>query len=274
MTEAYEMKTFLEDIRFPEDLQELILGWTGQGLAELRPYLDGLLSKEGAYENFLALAKALGEDPEHMRMLAAQLEAARMCRGRYDSKGIGRSVYVDTMKYFTRAITGSVKKYGRYVFDCSWWTYRQLNMSIFRLGELEFEFAEDGAGKAVNVHIPSDARLRKEYVLASVEECRAFCSRYCPEYEGAPFKCRSWLLSPRLEGILKDGSNILAFQNLFDIQDIPDDRYFYDWIFDADENTPIENLKEETSLQRGVKALLSHGNTLGGGAVTLKGITA
>jgi hypothetical protein len=73
--------------------------------------------------------------------------------------------------------------------------------------------------------------------------------------------CHSWLLCPYLKKILPPTSNILAFQSFFDItemdKDAKNDILFF--AFRKEKDFPIEELPEDTSLQRSLKAALLRG---------------
>lgn len=81
-------------------------------------------------------------------------------------------------------------------------------------------------------------------------------------------ECESWLLSPALVCLLPEGSNILKFQQSFDLlSQNPEPMDVLEWVFRLTEGqqktTPLERLPEETSLQRSMKAFLLHGGKVG-----------
>ena len=91
-----------------------------------------------------------------------------------------------------------------------------------------------------------------------------FIQRVYPEYAQAEYFCESWLLSPRLGEIVKETSNIAKFQKRFRIlEDLPDDKEYMEWLFGAKADTPVQELPENTSLQRKARELLANGGNLG-----------
>ena len=89
-------------------------------------------------------------------------------------------------------------------------------------------------------------------------------AKYRSEFAKAQFTCHSWLLSPHLTSILNENTNIIRFQKLFDITNVfEDETQYMDYIFHADAKTPLQDLEENTSLQRGVKELLKKSINLG-----------
>ena len=97
-------------------------------------------------------------------ILACSLLCACRAYEEYQKKGISDTVYFETMKCFTRFIDETQKRTGRLAFDRGWWTYRQISMQLFRIGELEYEFVEYEGRPALSIHIPSDAHFSKELV--------------------------------------------------------------------------------------------------------------
>lgn len=208
------------------------------------------------------LQAALGDDPD--KMLYCQLECARRAYDRYQAMSIAPDIYIATMRCFSRFLQECERKNGRMFFDRAWWTYRQISMSLFRLGALEYEFAEDEGENAIAVHIPSDANLRAEAVDASLAQAESFFQTYYPHFSYSKYTCESWLLSPSLKPLLPDGSNILAFQNRFQIlREDREDQEYLEWLFQVPPNTDCAALPEHTGLQRKVKALLLGGGTVG-----------
>ena len=64
--------------------------------------------------------------------------------------------------------------------------------------------------------------------------------------------------------MLAENSNIKKFQNRFEIvRENKEDREYIEWLFQRLENTPYEELPENTSLQKKVKQLLLNGGNIG-----------
>ena len=202
---------------------------------------------DGAYTE---LKERLTEDKDGFQMLRIMLCAALVTEGLYQTKGISEEIFIATMKCFTRFVCEHKESYGTYGFDRGFWTGRQLSLTLFRLGELEFE--TNGG-----VHIPSDADLSDDKVDASFSAARAFFP------EGLEFACDSWMLSPALEKLLKPDSRILKFQRRFEIEHWnQDDEGYKLWVF---KNPTLEpkDFPENTSLQRAMKAYVLGGGKIG-----------
>lgn len=109
-------------------------------------------------------------------MLLCQLEAAELCRENYQRQEIGEEIFVDTMRCFSRFIRECYEMSGRFAFDRGWWTWRQLCMSLFRLGDLECELCTGEGERVISLHIPSDADLLPRRWTARSGKSAVLCS--------------------------------------------------------------------------------------------------
>jgi len=207
-----------------------------------------------------------------LRMLIAELDAALLTwQEIYVKRNISEKIFIDTMKNFSLLAHDFHVVNGIYGFDCAMWLWRHLAGLLFRLDTLEFELytyktketeqLKIGT-KVLSVHIPSNAVLSREELDKSYSHARAFFRD--TEYENVPFFCDSWLLAPKLKEILPESSGILRFQNDFTIIDSSDDDSANLRVFKR-YHMSIDELPEDTSLQRKLKQLLAKGETLGEG---------
>ena len=233
-------------------------------LEDVEPYLAGMMIPNTAAKAYRDLKTVLRDDVGGFKMLLCQLECAGRCHALYHAKGIPERIFVDTMKCFRRFLRECENRTGEIHFDRGWWTYRQISMCLFRIGELEYELCQTETEKTVSVHIPSDAVFRAENVDESLRQAERFIERYYPDYRQAKRVCSSWLLSPALGKLLPTQSNILDFQRRFEIIEVyAEDREFMEWIFDAPKDAELSGLPESTSLQRAAKRLLQEGGSIG-----------
>ena len=180
------------------------------------------------------------------------------------------------MKCFSRFVREHDASCGCYGFDRGFWTTRQRDAKLFRLGELEYELLCEGEGeKAIGLHIPSDASLEMNRLNASLSKARDFLNRHFPDWANAPIRCSSWLLSPALKDLLPPGSRILGFQAAFDLTGTkPEADDVVQWVFGLSEaqkaGCRLEDLPENTTLRRNMKALMGAGGSVG----TAEGILA
>lgn len=261
--EKMDILTLCDKIALDPEVKARVLDFAaGFDFSGVERYLRDFYQYEKMARALEGLQIALGEDKDHIAVLACMLRA---CAGAYEvyrEKGICDGIYFATMKCFTRFMEETYKMTQRRYFDREWWTPRQAGCHLFRIGELEYEKKPDGGGLVISMHIPSDAGFSDAAVEKSLEAARAFFARYYPETEGAPYVCHSWLLDSQLRAMLPESANIIKFQNRFDIcgeGEQGDD--FAQWVFQT-RSTRYEDYPEDTTLRRNMKRHL-----LSGGAV-------
>ncbi len=217
------------------------------------PCLDLLMQEETWAQGLEQLKETLGEDPNGMKRLCCMLRCALRAREEYDRLGISETIYVDSMAAFSRFVREHMESYGCYGFDRGTWTTRQVSSKLFRIGQMEYELTTLEGQPVVSLHIPTDVDLRPEVLRPSMKEGLAEFYRIFPEYEGKTVYCHSWLLSPLLKDFLPETSNILRFQEMFDMEPdgIPGTGVLL-WVF-KNPKLPREDYPENTSLQRKLK---------------------
>lgn len=245
------MEQLCRKINMPEEVTRKLVEI--HGTLEVLPCQD-LLMQEGSWsEGLEQLKEALGEDDGGFKCLCCMLRCALRAKEEYDRLGISEEIYVDTMGAFSRFVREHMESYGSYGFDRSFWTTRQVSAKLFRIGQLEYELTTQEGERVVSLHIPTDVDLRPEVLRPSVKEGLAEFYRLFPDYEGKKVCCHSWLLSPLLKDFLPENSNILRFQELFDLEPegIPGNGVVL-WVF-KNPRLPREEYPENTSLQRKLK---------------------
>lgn len=226
--------------------------------------LDQMLEEGLAEQAYHRLETVFQDDEDHLKMLWCQLECAWRTYARYLEKGIPETIYVDTMKCFPRFIRECEKKNGRMFFDRGWWTYRQISMCLFRIGALEYQFKKYNGENVIAIHIPSDADLSRESVDASIERADHFFTTYYRDYRYSKYTCNSWLLSRALRPLLPEKSNILSFQERFEIvKEDREDQSYLEWLFQVPPDTEYKELPSVTGLQKKVRNLLLNGEKIG-----------
>ncbi len=214
-------------------------------------------------EGIQELQKQFGDDPDGIKILTCILHCSLHTFELYREKEIDTQIFIDTVKFLTRFIEEHKKIHGSYRYTWAWWFPRQLALQEFRLGTLEYEFTSNGNIPQTFIHIPSDAILEKKHLQSSYSQYKKFVSRYFSKYKNAELYCDSWLLVPELKQFLNENSNILYFQNSFEIISVDNEsRAFMDWLY-PNSDAKFNNLPENTSLQRKVKQHLLNGGKIG-----------
>lgn len=253
------LETLCRRIDLPEEAVRAVLLHSGD------PVPSGTLraltipdTAAGAYQTCKALCQP-GE--RGLDLLSQMLRAARITYANYQRQGIGEEVFIPTMKCFSRFVGEHRASFGTWGFDRGWWAYRQLSMTLFRTGELEYEFRP--GEQAVHLHVPSDAKLLLPLCAASLAQFRRFAAEHYPAWSDWPVVIHSWLLSPALDGLLPAGSNIRRFKGCFQITGWSrTSTEFLQWVYGR-ADIPYAQLPERTSLQRAMKAHLLDGGAVG-----------
>lgn len=260
------MKTLvqiMDKIDFQEDIVKKVIE-AAQNL-NIDSYIDAILKLtniESASEAWNKLKKELEPDPGNFKMLTCMLYSLNFTHEEYKKRKISEKIFIDTMKAFKRFIDERYAGSKEWAFDRDWWTYRQTAMSIFRIGELEYEMKKTEEKNYISIHIPSDANLKFEKVIESMNESIIFFKKYYPEFQDVEYVCRSWLLSSDLEKVLPATSNILKFRSLFNIiSENYNSSGFIKWIYKS-EFSDLNDLPEDTTLQRNLKQYLLAGNSV------------
>ncbi len=224
--------------------------------------LKDFLVYENMRETQIELQTILGDDEDNIKILTCMLKASADVYEIYKAKGINDESYFDTMKCYTRFINETYIITGRLYFDRYWWTARQAGCHLFRVGEIEYEMKHIDDKIVIGIHIPSDADFSPSAVDESLINAKCFFAEHYPYLANAEYICHSWLLDSQLKGMLRQNSNIISFQNRFEIfKEGEVDTEFIEWLFSTKSND-YKTFPENTSLQRNMKKHL-----LSGGAI-------
>ena len=200
---------------------------------------------------------------------------------KYIDKGISKNIFSDTIadiKIWTLDYYNRTNILG---LDQIMWISYHLNFALFKLGRLQFNFSpslidcpEKNLKKGDNtlgVHITRNEPFSPETWAPSFAMARDFFPKYFPEYEYTYFSCSSWFLSPDLDIILDESSNIVKFKKLFDIISVDEKDIMLYFVFGwGTKIEDLENVEAKTSLQRKVKEYVSSGNKLHSGYGVIK----
>lgn len=161
----------------------------------------------------------------------------------YQEKGIDRQILLDTLHDLVIWTNIWTDLTGRLCLRELGWLQMHMSGKLFRLGRLQFALGEahyavperglKKGDNVIEVHIPEVGPLDREACEQSLAMAREFFAKHFPEFEYQYFTCHSWLLDTSLEELLSENSNILKFQDMFEIveQDVSDDilKYVFTW---------------------------------------------
>lgn len=256
--ELYEL------LEIPDEVKAQLNGYNAGGESKISPTIrDKILNRATWDEGIRELQLLLGDDSDGMKILWELLNiVCQYSYKEYQKREIPDGIFLETMKFCTRFLREYYQKFGTYQFIWAWWFPRQISLNEYRIGALEYELV-DGEEREIAVHIPSDANMRIEAVKQSLEDFFQFRKKYFQEWENVKLTCDTWMLMPELKELLGENSNIVAFQNLFEIDEVDYEAVWYmQWIFPGFEKVD-ESLPEKTKLQRELKRSLLQGGKFG-----------
>lgn len=195
----------------------------------------------------------------------------------YQEQNISENIYWNTFEDITVWCESFFRKSGKYGITQYDWLWRHVELKLFRIGRLQFEpikaktdlnarhFTVKKGSSLLNVHIPEGAPLDEKAYESSFHNAMGFFE--IPRC----FICHSWLLYPGLKKLLPPKSNIIRFQNRFEvIQTDYETREAEERIFQQLEQYP-EAYPVTTKLQDAARVYLMAGHKLGSGIGIFKG---
>lgn len=147
-----------------------------------------------------------------------------------------------------------------------WGTYF-INGLLLETGRLQFEPTNNSK---IKIHIPEGKKLIIDDVKESLKNSKTLLKKYY-NIENPQYVCESWLLSKEIADMLDEKSNIIKFQNLFDIK--PSKNGIEDilnFVFKLKKCENYDELSENTSLQKCIKEFLKNGGIIYEGYGKLK----
>lgn len=114
----------------------------------------------------------------------------------------------------------------------------------------------------INIHIPDKTNLDMECITQSLATAKALFDACYPDFKPKAFTCNSWLMDPKLKDLLGHHSKIADFQSLFmRYPRLSSGNACFKFLFRKPFSN-YEDLTENTSLQRKVKALYLNGGCI------------
>jgi hypothetical protein len=247
----------------PDDAAEIMAGWPEADSPLWTPELRWLLDRSialvradlGGHE-WLAPGPALPRDRgpawRHLYVYA-YLALVDVALAYHREHGIAEAVSWATLADLGRnlAIDRRMRRQGWPVMQ-SWLTLHARG-AVYELGRLQC----DRGGTAIGLHIPESGPLAPAAVDDSLDRARAFFPRHFPDEHYTAFSCGSWLLDPQLREYLPPDSNIVRFQQRFELEPyvapegLDGDAEVLRFVFRT-LTTPLDQLPRRTVLQRAV----------------------
>lgn len=167
------------------------------------------------------------EQADGAKNLLVYLYGCEEVKQNYEKKGIDLTVLYDTLYELTKWAVYCTKRKGKLWLCDFWWIKKPMVLQLFRLGRLNFcmgeerhdlpQYALPKGAPILEVHIPRDGPLDVEECEAALAQARTFFATHFPDFHYVHMTCDSWLLDRTLNEMLSPESNILKFQQLFNI---------------------------------------------------------
>lgn len=184
--------------------------------------------------------------------------------------GIDRAVSEETLSDLGQQAWVHRRTFGVFGLHTYPWLRIAWSGALYWLGRLQFnlhripvEVSDPDAGQqwALSTHIPESGPLTPDGVADSFTRARSFFARHFPEYPTRLFHCHSWLLDPQLVEALPAGSNMVRFQQLWQLRgegkEGDGDALFF--VFRRRGEVDHTTLPQDTTLQRAIVAKLASG---------------
>ena len=255
-----DIKTLCRKLNLENDFSKEILSYDETvNYEEIQSSLDLLFHPPTWEDGVRQLQEYAGEDERGIKILTLYLHDLIKTYEMYRETGIQERIFWDTMGFIPRFVSAFKRAHGYDAFTWADWFPRQIAMCEFRIGEYEYELAEENGAKKIYLHIPEGADLGK----GKIDSVYSFVKQFYPAYDGAEIYCDSWLLAPALADLLPESSNIIRFQRQFKVLEVEEESpAFMDWIYESRE-IPYDQLPEQTTLQRQVKKHVLSGGKIG-----------
>lgn len=189
---------------------------------------------------------------------------------RYISWGIDLKILEDTLSDVKIWTNTWYELTGELGLKETEWLSNHYSGRLFRLGRLQFGMGharqdivqknvEKGA-PVIDIHIPAGEPMDNEACKEAIRMAQKFFGEYFPEFKYQCFTCHSWLLDRTLEQFLDKGSNILAFQGLFDVVGTEESDALLKYIFAWDATRErLDKYEPKSGLAKKVKSYAQSG---------------
>lgn len=230
----------------------------GGVLAQENPYnwlytqedkMQGLLFALYKCEDFFENGRIMGISDDIL--LTTMLEVGRHARN-YNRATNGEKIGINQIRWAGTVLSGRLYCLGRLEFEMKTTKRYCKNLGVVP------------GDRVIGLHIPRTGGAMSEgEVEESLKLASEFFPKYFPDFDYKCYVCHSWLLDPTLKTLLRPNSNIIKFQNRFEISDIEEATSGLGSIFGS--GTNYENVlakTPETSLQKAAYEHIKNGGKL------------
>jgi hypothetical protein len=200
------------------------------------------------------------------------------------TEGTPENVIDRTFDVLARHCATHRRKWGTLGVDAGWWMLPVLRGELVQIGSLKFHLVTLGVGSlspipwydehvaatlgvgfrrgdaSLGLHIPQGTDLSPGRLDETIDEARRILAQLWPASQRRLATCATWMLDGRLRTFLDPSSNIVQFQQRFNVlsEFVDDDADVLNFVFRSP-GTVLEDLPQLTTLERAVVDVLSHG---------------
>ncbi|MBE6689131.1 MAG: hypothetical protein E7588_07650 [Ruminococcaceae bacterium] len=199
---------------------------------------------------------------------------------KYKKKNIPDDIILDSLNDVGVWVMNHYNSTGEIGFATIPWECAIHNVKVIKIGRLQYahqacETASPAHGLKVGdnviyMHIQEGPGLTPEACRESIARAKEFYRQYFPEFEYKYMVCHSWMLDPALPGMVKPDSNLAMFYKMFEVVETSPSQSAMKRVFGPDAQKPVEELPENSTLQKNMKAFLLGGGELSIGFGVLK----
>lgn len=199
-------------------------------------------------------------------------------------EGTPENVIDRTFDVLARHCATHQRKWGTLGIDAGWWLLPVLRGELVQVGSLQFHRVTLGVGSlspfpwyddhvaatlgdgfrrgdsSLGLHIPQGADLSPKRLDDTIDEAREVLAQLWPVQQRRLATCMTWMLDDRLLTFLDAASNIVRFQQRFNVlsEYFDDDADVLDFVFRSP-GTALKELSQTTTLERAIVEVLSSG---------------
>lgn len=208
------------------------------------------------------------------------LECTSFLLEKYESNGISKKIFIDTMKDIKYKLEECIKVKNIFgIFVVNWFEY-YFYIKRIALGRLQYDISTYSGDEikikgytihegdfVLRCHIPSSGPLNSELCMESFKMAYNF---FHDKLNNGilPIMCCSWLLYPQYREVFGEKSNIVAFASNFEIVYVQNKEKFDDmWrVFSVEcdsSDININDLSSNTTMQRNFIQYMKKGYSFG-----------
>jgi hypothetical protein len=193
--------------------------------------------------------------------LLALLVTAPEVAAYHHGRGVGADVSTATLADLGQQAWVHRQTFGTFGLHTYGWLSLAWSGALYQLGRLQFNLQQNDGAWVLSTHIPATGPLTPAAVDDSFARATGFFRRRFEDFQTGNFYCASWLLDPELAAALDPASNIVHFQQRWQLygEPMPGDQDALFFTFFRRGDVDLATLPQDTSLQRAVVGRLRQG---------------